>query len=277
MGLLSHKVKKEDIQRGDHIYTYRSTYTYSHHGIYVGGNKVIHFTPDPNWNLSSSSSSSFDPTTGIPSTCPNSPDCGFRLPNWNLSSSSSSSFDPTTGIPSTCPNSLDCGFRLPNKRVILSCLDCFLGSGSLHLFKYGVYSITFFVKARSGTCTMAKSDPSETVIDRATRLLRIGFGKYDVVENNCEDFALYCKTGLLDKRGCGSSGQTSSFVWGNIVAVLSVPVVAFSASVGVATSVGLHCYTRYKNDIGVNINKVEVPIEGLVAHFDSNGTRRRSG
>lgn len=32
MGLLSHKVEREEIKSGDHIYTWRAVFTYSHHG-----------------------------------------------------------------------------------------------------------------------------------------------------------------------------------------------------------------------------------------------------
>ncbi|KAI3986782.1 hypothetical protein MKX01_039756, partial [Papaver californicum] len=50
---------------------------------------------------------------------------------------------------------------------------------------------------RGGTCSMANSDPMEMVIYRAMYLLIKGFSNYDIFLNNCEDFALYCKTGLL--------------------------------------------------------------------------------
>ncbi|GAB2215784.1 hypothetical protein Droror1_Dr00020184, partial [Drosera rotundifolia] len=48
--------------------------------------------------------------------------------------------------------------------------------------------------SKGGTCTIAQSDPSEMVIHRAMYLLQNGFVNYDVFENNCEDFAIYCKT-----------------------------------------------------------------------------------
>uniref|UniRef100_J3MV04 LRAT domain-containing protein n=1 Tax=Oryza brachyantha TaxID=4533 RepID=J3MV04_ORYBR len=44
MGLLSHRVERSEVKPGDHIYTWRAAFTYSHHGIYVGGSKVVHFT-----------------------------------------------------------------------------------------------------------------------------------------------------------------------------------------------------------------------------------------
>ena len=55
------------------------------------------------------------------------------------------------------------------------------------------------------------SDPPEEVIKRAVYLLRHGFFSYDVLRNNCEDFALYCTTGLVirGKVTTGSSGQVN--------------------------------------------------------------------
>merc|ERR1712183_216611 len=44
MGLLSNRVQRESLKPGDHIYPWRTAYIYAHHGIYVGDDKVIHFT-----------------------------------------------------------------------------------------------------------------------------------------------------------------------------------------------------------------------------------------
>lgn len=35
MGLLTNKVERDEIKPGDHIYTYRAVFTYSHHGHYL--------------------------------------------------------------------------------------------------------------------------------------------------------------------------------------------------------------------------------------------------
>ncbi|KAH7864105.1 hypothetical protein Vadar_025839 [Vaccinium darrowii] len=42
------ELKEVEIVAGDHIYTWRSVFAYSHHGIYVGGGKVVHFMREPN-------------------------------------------------------------------------------------------------------------------------------------------------------------------------------------------------------------------------------------
>ncbi|KAH9625910.1 hypothetical protein KSS87_023430 [Heliosperma pusillum] len=237
MGLLSHRVEKDEIKPGDHIYTWRALFTYSHHGIYVGGSKVVHFTPDRDRKVSSQSSASSDLTRDTPSSCPTFPDCGFRQ---------------------------------PNSGVILSCLDCFLGKGSLYLFEYGVTPSAFIAKVRGGSTT-AQPDPSETVIHRAMHLLQNGFGNYNVFQNNCEDFALYCRTGLLivDTQGVGRSGQASSVVGAPLAAILSSPLKLLMPSpVGVATvTAGMYCMSRYATDIGVRTDVIKVPVEDLAVNL----------
>ncbi|RID49136.1 hypothetical protein BRARA_I05598 [Brassica rapa] len=242
MGLLTNKVEREELKAGDHIYTYRAVFAYSHHGIFVGGSKVVHFRPEHNLNSSS-----------------------FSSPMESFTSASSSSED-------ICPTFPDCGFRQPNSGVVLSCLDCFLKNGSLYCFEYGVSPSVFLTKVRGGTCTTAQSDPTDSVIHRAMYLLQNGFGNYDIFKNNCEDFALYCKTGLLimDKLGVGRSGQASSIVGAPLAAVLSSPFsLLIPNPIGVATvTAGMYCMSRYATDIGVRRDVVKVSVEDLALNLD---------
>ncbi|KAJ0052389.1 hypothetical protein Pint_00621 [Pistacia integerrima] len=238
MGLLTNKVERNEIKAGDHIYTYRAVFTYSHHGIYVGGSKVVHFRPE--WNL-------------------------------NSNQETSDSHDPMSIPPPSCPTFPDCGFRQPNSGVVLSCLDCFLGNGSLYCFEYGVAPSIFLSKVRGGTCTTAKADPPESIIHRAMYLLQNGFGNYDVFQNNCEDFALYCKTGLLivDKLGVGRSGQASSVIGAPVAAILSSPLnLLMPSPVGVAAvTAGMYCMSRYATDIGVRSDVIKVAVEDLAVNL----------
>ncbi|KAL6131117.1 PREDICTED: uncharacterized protein LOC101305103 [Fragaria vesca subsp. vesca] len=231
MGLLSNKVERDEIKPGDHIYTYRAVFTYSHHGIYLGGSKVVHFTPE-------------------------------KKP----SSSTGKSYDSMS-----CPTFPDCGFRQPNSGVVLSCLDCFLRNGSLYCFEYGVTPSVFLSKVRGGTCTTAASDSPESVIHRAMYLLQNGFGNYDVFQNNCEDFAMYCKTGLLimDKQGVGRSGQAASVIGAPLAAMLSSPLtLLMPGPVGVATATaGMYCMSRYSTDIGVRTDVIKVAVEDLAVNL----------
>ncbi|KAL5568157.1 hypothetical protein UlMin_024732 [Ulmus minor] len=43
MGSMSNEITRNMLQPGDHIYTYRMLHTCSHHGIYVGDDRVIHY------------------------------------------------------------------------------------------------------------------------------------------------------------------------------------------------------------------------------------------
>ena len=210
-------------------------------GIFVGGSKVVHFRPERNLNSSTGTSSDSD------------------------------FYDSTLSLPSSCPTFPDCGFRQPNSGVILSCLDCFLRNGSLYCFEYGVTPSVFLAKVRGGTCTTAASDPPETVIHRAMYLLQNGFGNYDVFQNNCEDFTLYCKTGLLivDRLGVGRSGQASSVIGAPLAAILSSPLKLLMPSpVGVATmTAGMYCMSRYATDIGVRTDVIKVAVEDLAVNL----------
>eukprot|EP00262_Sarcandra_glabra_P019178 TRINITY_DN7139_c1_g2_i1.p1 TRINITY_DN7139_c1_g2~~TRINITY_DN7139_c1_g2_i1.p1 ORF type:complete len:231 (-),score=33.31 TRINITY_DN7139_c1_g2_i1:95-757(-) len=173
--------------------------------------------------------------------------------------------------PSVCVTFPDCGFRQPNSGVVLTCLDCFLGNGSLYCFEYGATPSTFLAKFRGGTCTTAESDPPETVIHRAMYLLHNGFGNYDVFQNNCEDFALYCKTGLLviEKSGMGRSGQAASFIGVPLAAILSSPLKFFMGSPVVVASItaGMYCVSRYATDIGVRTDVIKVAVEDMAVNL----------
>ncbi|KAM7511866.1 hypothetical protein LguiB_010741 [Lonicera macranthoides] len=244
MGLLSNRVERNEIKQGDHIYTYRAIFAYSHHGIYVGGSKVVHFTP--------------------------------KRDEDSMNETSLISFNEPSNLPSSCPTYPDCGFRQPNSGVVLTCLDCFLQNGSLYCFEYGVSPSVFMAKVRGGTCTTATSDPSGSVIHRAMYLLQNGFGNYDVFQNNCEDFALYCKTGLLtvDRLGVGRSGQASSVIGAPLAALLSSPLKLLMPSpVGVATvTAGMYCMSRYATDIGVRTDVIKVAVEDLAVNLGWAGS-----
>ncbi|KAL8528488.1 hypothetical protein ACS0TY_006060 [Phlomoides rotata] len=251
MGFLSHRVKGSNLEAGDHIYSWRTAFSYSHHGIYVGGDKVVHFTQAQDLSCSSLSSS----VSNVSPTCLDFPDCGFK--------------------------------KGESGGVTMSCLNCFMGNGSLYRFEYGVSKCVFIAKIRGGTCTTAKSDPPEAVIHRAAYLLHNGFGKYDLFTNNCEDFALYCKTGLLvcskGQTALGSSGQAASAVGVPVAAILSLPLrLLFPSPVvfGAATAVN-YTLNRYVTDIGVRTDTFKVNVEDIAGDQracdddDTRGRKRR--
>uniref|UniRef100_A0A7N2KWK9 LRAT domain-containing protein n=1 Tax=Quercus lobata TaxID=97700 RepID=A0A7N2KWK9_QUELO len=165
-----------------------------------------------------------------------------------------------------------CGNQSRSDGVIYSCIDCFLSGGDLYRYEYGVTPAFFLVKARGGTCTRASSESEEQVIHRAFYFLRKGFGVYNVVKNNCEDFALCCKTGLKvnPTDNVGQSGQATSFL-AVAGAFRSVPLTylarflrlgyAATSVAGLAASCGTYCVNRYINDIGVRRDVMRVVLE----------------
>ena len=216
-----------------------------HHppGIYVGGSKVVHFT-----RKKEAGTAGLDSAIAVSSLLSQGPD--------------------------ECPTFPDCGFQRPDSGVVLTCLDCFLRGGALHRFEYGAPPAVFLAKLRGGTCTTARADGGpDAAVRRAMHLLQNGFGDYDVFENNCEDFALYCKTGLLPAAagddGIGRSGQAASAVAVPLAALLSTPFKVLAAGpLGMAAvTAGVYCAGRYITDIGVRKDVVKVEVENLAAHL----------
>ncbi|XP_050226496.1 protein LEAD-SENSITIVE 1 [Mercurialis annua] len=242
MGVFSNKIQREELKAGDHIYSWRLAYIYAHHGVYVGDGKVIHFTRGAGQEIGT----------------------GTVLDRFIFSSS------PSHPADNTCPN---CGDQSRLDGVISSCLDCFLSGGDLYQFEYSVSPAIFLVKARGGTCTLAASDPPEDVLHRASFLLENGFGVYHIFKNNCEDFAIYCKTGLLvfTSISVGRSGQAASLL-AAASAVVSSPLRFLTTSSGGLAVVGYAMYSvsRLVSDIGIRRDITKVPVERLVsrAHLE---------
>lgn len=44
MGILSNRVEKEELKGGDHIYTYRAVFAYSHHGMQCNASLVLAYS-----------------------------------------------------------------------------------------------------------------------------------------------------------------------------------------------------------------------------------------
>lgn len=235
--VFSNKISREDIRTGDHIYSWRQAYIYAHHGIYIGDGKVIHFTPGAGHEIGT----------------------GTALDNFIFSSSASKPSD------APCPN---CNNQSGGDGVLCSCLDCFLNGGELYLFSYDVSPAFFLAKARGGTCTLAKSDPVDDVLHRAQFLLENGFGAYNLFKNNCEDFAIYCKTGLLvfTSVGVGRSGQVASYLAAASV-VVSSPLRFLTTSFSGLSVVGcgMYCVSRFVSDIGIRRDVTKIPVERLIA------------
>lgn len=239
MGVISNRIPRSEAKPGDHIYSWRSAYTYAHHGIYAGDDKVIHFTRGRDEELGT----------------------GTVLDVLLISSRPESAT-------AKCDK---CGMEGTSNGVVLSCLDCFLVGCPLYRFEYNVDPVTFFAKARGGTCTLAKSDTAEVVLHRANYLLNNGFGLYHIFHNNCEDFAIYCKTGLLviERNMIGRSGQAASVIGAPFAAVVSSPLKFMMTSPWgfAAVTAGVYCFSRYATDIGVRQDVAKVAVEDLATNM----------
>ncbi|XP_059642979.1 protein LEAD-SENSITIVE 1-like [Cornus florida] len=164
----SNKISREELSAGDHIYSWRgSSRLFAHHGIYAGGGMVIHFTRGA------------DQEFGI-----------RKVDRVSVGSAALTSFRHSVDNP--CPS---CGYHSMLNGVISSCIDCFLSDGELYLYRYGVSWTFYKAKLRRGTCTRKPSDTPNVVLARAQSFLATGFGDYHIVNNNCENFAITCKTG----------------------------------------------------------------------------------
>ncbi|KAK1276030.1 hypothetical protein QJS04_geneDACA011681 [Acorus gramineus] len=241
MGLLSNRIDKGSLTAGDHIYSWRVGYVYAHHGIYVGDDKVIHFTRGQGQEVGT----------------------GTFLDALLLSSAHRRS-------------QLECPICAQQTNephgVVSSCLDCFLAGGVLYRFEYKVSPTLFIAKARGGTCTLAGSDPNNVAVHRAMYLLnKGGFGCYNVFSKNCEDFAIYCKTGRLvvDHGPVGQSGQAVSIIGGPLAAVLSTPLRLVTTNVYgmTVTAVGVYCASRYMADISNRGDVRKIEVEELTARL----------
>ncbi|XP_048134183.1 protein LEAD-SENSITIVE 1-like [Rhodamnia argentea] len=159
-------VTLEDLNAGDHIFRYGLHGMYSHHGIYVGNGYVIHFTRTENKKNICQSLSKTSPKQR---SCPDFPKCENQ--------------------------------ETVKLGVVKTCLDCFRRDGnklrSLHCYGYGGPRL-WFMLARPGTCTTLPCTKSrDQVIEKATKLhADNAFGDYSMISNNCEHFAVFCRTNI---------------------------------------------------------------------------------
>ena len=219
-------------------------------GIFVGDDKVIHFTRGRDQEVGT----------------------GTVIDILLVSSAPKRSDTPCP----VCTNE-DNDTSTETNGVVSSCLNCFLAGGALYRFDYAVNPALFLAKARGGTCTLATSDPDEAVVRRAKYLLSNGFRCYNLFKSNCEDFAIYCKTGLLvvERGVVGQSGQAISIIGGPLAAVISTPFRLVTTNIyGMAViAVGVYCASRYTADIGNRRDVVKVEVEDLAAGLASGRIR----
>ncbi|XP_022719132.1 uncharacterized protein LOC111277165 [Durio zibethinus] len=184
-------VRRDSLQRADHIFTPCSGGIYYHHGIYVG--KATVTNPKNNGE----EQEIYDAVIHF---------LGFYKK-------------------SSCkPQCKRCFYTSQNMGVIITCLDCFLDGSLVYVYEYGVSYLTFNFKS-NGSCSYWDSYPPDKVIRTAYCFLdKQSFGDYHLVFNNCESFATYCKTGNAMSNqalfGSGLPGAAAYIIakgilWGN--------------------------------------------------------------
>ncbi|KAF3433987.1 hypothetical protein FNV43_RR25090 [Rhamnella rubrinervis] len=232
MGVLLNKIQKGQLKIGDHIYSWRRAYIYAHHGIYVGDEKVIHFTQAA--RQETGKRNVFDDLI----------------------------FNSCTFPGLHCPT---CGDQSKLDGVISSCLDCFLSGRDLYRFEYGVDIYTFLAETPGGTCTRAFADPPEQVVHRASFLLENGgFGTYNLFKRNCIDFAIYCKTGFLEdaKFSVRRCVQVASSLLGGTRAFIFSKAKRYTYVKPICG--GLYDVSRLLSDVGFRHDATRIAVEDLV-------------
>jgi len=111
------------------------------------------------------------------------------------------SLSKTRHTQQSCPDFPECENQNVRRGVVKICVDCFRWDGeklrSLYRYKYK-QSRREFTQARRGTCTTLPFIKSrDQVVETASELhADNAFGNYNLLKNNCEHFALFCRTNI---------------------------------------------------------------------------------
>lgn len=155
----SHSLTPYELIPGDHIYVWRraALFVYQHHGIYIGDDKVIHFTTRPQ-------------------------------------DSSSNVEKKKKSITERFPLSLM--FKRVEKKahVLETNLDFFLYGGKLKRARYDTPFWEMYLKA-AGTCYQASLLQRDNIVKNAKEKLLENLDEYHLILNNCEDLVTECTTG----------------------------------------------------------------------------------
>ncbi|XP_060672405.1 protein LEAD-SENSITIVE 1-like [Ziziphus jujuba] len=151
--------------------------------------------------------------------------------------------------------------------VVTSSIEDFLSGGDVYLFEYGVNPALFLTIFLEHNSTLASANPPQVVQDCAAFLLNNGsYSDYYRFINNDEDFAMYCKTGLLvvDSIVFSRSWQTTFFLAVITAVFLSLLQLAPATFTGLAARcLGIYYVCRLASDIGARRNVVNIEAESL--------------
>ncbi|BFI20953.1 hypothetical protein MPTK1_7g17815 [Marchantia polymorpha subsp. ruderalis] len=87
--------------------------------------------------------------------------------------------------------------------IVKTCIECFKGSRALHVYGYNNKNYRYWRPIDGGTTThLEKSSDREEILKRARDSLdKNDYGEFNLQDNNCEGFAVFCCTG---QRGMGN-------------------------------------------------------------------------
>ena len=192
VGYNSHWISHTDLKPGDHIYVYRKLGLYQHHGIYIGiengEHTVVHF----NAPVKSKDETS-DGEVPVKSK--------DKTSDGEVSIKSK---DKTTDgkVPEKSKDKTSDGKVTTSDEKVFkihkSSLKIFKGwSLMLRLVCYGA-DFNDMERRTSGTTQTLESLPPQEVVATAQYYAEHSteWSEYNLIDNNCEMFALYCKTGI---------------------------------------------------------------------------------
>ena len=193
--------RRQGPRRGDHIFCYRSQagYIYTHHGIYVGQNQVIHFSGENDF---------FTTCIAILTN-------GFNDPiDQRMRDERARYYEQIPTVPYQDEYHNREMIRLARERPICirrTTLEEFLGNDTLHIAQYNEEN------ARYGVENPRYRDVIPIDLEKTALSAECFYknphhwGKYHLYSNNCETFACYCKTKL--RIGVQLQLHPENFFW----------------------------------------------------------------
>ncbi|KAE8731565.1 hypothetical protein F3Y22_tig00002799pilonHSYRG00201 [Hibiscus syriacus] len=144
--------------------------------------------------------------------------------------------------PYTCKECINKG--VINGEIAKICIYCFLAGKKLKVYEYGVSYFKHKFK-KNGTCCIRAARPPHEVLASAAHLLEHGgFGSYNLLSNNCEDFAVHCKTGFAESKQIMGHIKRLTFIFPVVGAIATVPLAAaYAVSKGITASKRHHSLT----------------------------------
>ena len=187
VGYIFHYISEEDLKPGDHIYCYKLGVLYTHHGIYIGehGCEVIHVV-----DRTTATDSSFKSVVKQANSTQKYKD--EKILQEKLAKLQKENHSSSNEI-GEVKNELQ---KLRDIRIESATLSEFCGGDWIRLV---AYNCTNPFKTNQSK-HMVKAMPPKETIKLAKHFLDHPeeWPQFHIIEWNCEKFACFCKTGLLN-------------------------------------------------------------------------------